>query len=188
MISLKDAAKRNYNNIFVIGRFQPLHKGHMQMLSNAFNIIWPDEMTVIVGNSGKISARNPMTMEQVVRQFEVLEIPASWDILKDNEDWDLWYEDLMKIIMPSSLGIHGLLCPCKDADTTSYLYWIEEKFKNSFDSYMHLDFIKIEDISNINASDIRNGMYGKDLDLIPSHILDERLKNYLKTNHIQIFG
>lgn len=79
----------------VIGRFQPLHKGHLLLLNRA--ITHSQVTLVIIGSSNEYrTAKNPLTYEEresLIRQFYVSHNDRLVIVpLPDNEDEDKWKE------------------------------------------------------------------------------------------------
>lgn len=55
--------KKKYDYVFFLGRFQPLHNGHLQVIKKAFELT--DNLIMLVGSSNvSRSIRNPFTFEE----------------------------------------------------------------------------------------------------------------------------
>ena len=61
--------KKKYDYVFFIGRFQPLHNGHVQVIKKAFELT--DNLIMLVGSSNvSRSIRNPFTFEERKHMIE----------------------------------------------------------------------------------------------------------------------
>ena len=59
---------KKYNRVVFIGRFQPLHQGHIDTINKAFE--YADEVFVLVGSSNRPrSIDNPFTFEERKRMI-----------------------------------------------------------------------------------------------------------------------
>jgi bifunctional NMN adenylyltransferase/nudix hydrolase len=73
----------------VVGRFQPLHKGHCAVIDHALR--HSDRVMVIVGSSNVVDERNPFTTEERISMLKLLypyiDIASKKDVQGDDFKW-----------------------------------------------------------------------------------------------------
>ena len=153
-----------------IGRFQPFHNGHKAVIDAALE--QAKEVVVVVGSSfAARNIRNPFTFEErkamikaVFPTDQVIVVPVSDYPYDDNK----WVNAIQKIVdetVPYAKDV-GLIGHSKD--NTSYYLNIFPRWKNH---------VEVEDVGGINATDIRNRLFGNcaiaALDNMPDAARDE---------------
>ena len=86
-----------YKAGLLVGRFQPFHKGHLQLIQKSFNYI--KTMIIGVGSVGKIDGDNFLTFRERKAMLEMVIRKEGWNDkvskivpLKDFNDDKLWLE------------------------------------------------------------------------------------------------
>jgi len=136
-----------------IGRFQPFHNGHKAVIEAALE--QAKEVVVVVGSSfAARNIRNPFTFQERKAMIEavfptdrVKIVPVSDYPYDDNK----WINSIMRIVestVPHAVDI-GLIGHSKDS--TSYYLEIFPRWKNH---------VEVADVGGINATDIRNCLFG----------------------------
>ena len=177
--------KKKVNNKIplFIGRFQPLHKGHLHVITSILN--WHDEIKIGIGSSQLSNLKNdPFTSEERKRfiesslesegiersRFKIYDIPDIFNARK-------WVEHVISIV--------------GDVDIIySNSGWVRELFQNK--GYSLADKLLIE-MEKFNATVIRNAINSDDsiwIELVPEAISKlvkdfngiERIKKYYKNN------
>ncbi len=125
--------KKTHAFVAVVGRFQPLHDGHLQLLQEALRM--GGSVVVVLGSSfGSRSVRNPWTWEERREMFRQALSDADFrrcifvpvhDYFYDNERWVL---KLKEEVWGRIAGLSGNATPDlvwlgvgKDASTAAYL-------------------------------------------------------------------
>ena len=101
MLLLSYVSDMNYKIGFVLGRFQPFHRGHRYLIDKALEQC--ESIIVGVGSANKQDEKNPFSFEERKKQISeaikkqnyasrIISIIA----LDDNPDDDIWLEDLLK--------------------------------------------------------------------------------------------
>ncbi|MCX6817808.1 MAG: adenylyltransferase/cytidyltransferase family protein [Candidatus Aenigmarchaeota archaeon] len=62
-------ARKKFVNALFIGRFQPLHDGHMEVIRDAAGS--SDKLTIIIAGPGKPDARNPFSFSERKRMIKL---------------------------------------------------------------------------------------------------------------------
>jgi bifunctional NMN adenylyltransferase/nudix hydrolase len=154
-----------------IGRFQPFHNGHKAVIEAALE--QAKEVVVVVGSSfAARNLRNPFTFEERKAMIEacftepkyfnyygaqgrvklprVRVVPVS-DFPYDDNKWVNAIQKIVDETIPDAKDV-GLIGHSKDS--TSYYLNIFPRWKNH---------VEVEDVSGINATDIRNSIFGTHL-------------------------
>lgn len=90
---------RKFGVGLVIGRFQPFHKGHEYLFSEALKVC--DKIIIGIGSSNKKSKTNPWStrerrtfLKEFLRQNKLEDRVVKIINLNDNPDDDVWFENL----------------------------------------------------------------------------------------------
>lgn len=154
----------------IIGRFQPLHKGHLKMIETALDSV--DELIIILGSaSNGRSLRNPFLVEEIYQSIikfvdknRIRVIEGIGDLLYDD---DLWISEIRETIYDVTSLTDEIIVFGHDKDQTSY--------------YLKMFPYKVIDCGlheNVHAVDIRNEYFGKQT--ISDQALDkEFLENFM---------
>ncbi len=155
-----------------IGRFQPFHNGHKAVIDAALE--QAKEVVVVVGSSfAARNIRNPFTFEERkamieacftepqhftyegaqgrVKTSRVKVVPVS-DYPYDDNKWVNAIQRIVDATVPNAKDV-GLIGHSKDS--TSYYLNIFPRWKNH---------VEVPNIDGINATDIRNALFGNVLD------------------------
>lgn len=139
-----------------IGRFQPFHNGHKAVIDAALEKA--KEVVIVIGSSFQArNIRNPFTFEErkamikaVYPQDNVKVVPVS-DYPYDDNKWMNSIRIAVKNTVPEAENI-GLIGHSKDS--TSYYLEIFPDWKGH---------VEVDNVDNINATDIRKMMFGDNL-------------------------
>lgn len=163
---------KEYNLAVLVGRFQPFHNGHLEVVTQGLELA--DKLLIIVGSSGAApTIKNPFTFEE--RKNFILssldDKQKSNVIVRPIRDYhntdQLWVSDVLNKINEASEGTENVCLIGNYKDSSSYYLKYFPQF----------DFRPITTKSNIDATTIRNSLFkeGKILhDLIP-----EAVSNFL---------
>jgi len=89
----------------IVGRFQPLHKGHLHMIRKAMERY--DEIIIIIGSINKHDFNNPLTYEERVRIFRACGIKCKIYGVPDVYDDKKWVESIFKVAGDFDVVISG---------------------------------------------------------------------------------
>ena len=164
--ALRNSQKRDA--LVFIGRFQPFHNGHKAVIEAALE--QAKEVVVVVGSSfAARNIRNPFTFEERKAMIEAtfpdetMEMYSTFGALQQGPrlhivpvsdypyDDNKWVNAIQKIVdetVPHAQDV-GLIGHSKDS--TSYYLNIFPRWKNH---------VEVEDVGGINATDIRNCLFG----------------------------
>lgn len=144
-----------------IGRFQPFHLGHLQVVEKAATEV--DTLIIFIGSAQHSNQqRNPFSFEDrkkmILESISHISLNIEIEPLLDCEDDIDWLNQIKQAIAnrKDPIRIYGAN---KDA-TTWYLCWIENELK--------VEFINLENSLNICATDIRT--YFHDLDYVKARV------------------
>jgi len=178
-----------------IGRCQPFHKGHQEII----NEILLEGLTPIIvlgsSNDDRDRFKNPLTYAQRKELIRLIypNIPIIFIRGVDYSDWDMWFSNLTNDIgdtLHKEIDYNGdivndivLFSHNKEVDRTSFTF-NNKKYKNTFYTDIFRDrgivlkqvqFVKRTDVKiNANARDIRENIEGM------KHLLDARVYFKLK--------
>jgi nicotinamide-nucleotide adenylyltransferase len=79
-----------------IGRFQPLHKGHLEVLSKALKSV--DRLIVVIGSSQASDARNCFTLAERKKMVRAAITPFRIIALRDYPDDAMWTKALLRLV------------------------------------------------------------------------------------------
>ncbi len=172
-----ETVRRQHENkkrdaLVFIGRFQPFHNGHKAVIDAALE--QAHEVVVVVGSSfAARNIRNPFTFEERkamieacftepqhftyegaqgrVKTSRVKVVPVS-DYPYDDNKWVNAIQRIVDATVPNAKDV-GLIGHSKDS--TSYYLNIFPRWKNH---------VEVPNIDGINATDIRNALFGNVLD------------------------
>jgi bifunctional NMN adenylyltransferase/nudix hydrolase len=153
---------RKYHYAVFIGRFQPLHNGHLENLTNAMDIA--DKVIVLVGSAfAARNIRNPFSFAEryamIVNsvpdvQQHRLTIKPIRDFLYNDQDWIAEVQGVVNdVIDPYDEEIKVALVGAKKDDTTFYL-----------DMFPQWTFVQTNEVVNHAATVIRDKYFSYDID------------------------
>ena len=162
----------------LLGRFEPLHKGHESIIDEIFAMgLRP---LLLVGGSGRADDRHPYSDHQ--RHSMLRRIYGySIDIvhIEDKEDWDDWFLDINQHILPSD----AIFVNNKEQDRVAFTLNGKD-YTNAFYTDIWEDngytvhkvtFPAKLGIDGINATDIRKDIEGN------AHMLSSSVLSYLRS-------
>ncbi|MBN9542428.1 MAG: adenylyltransferase/cytidyltransferase family protein [Alphaproteobacteria bacterium] len=167
-------SQKKYEYTFYIGRFQPVHNGHIRVMEEALNI--SDKLIVLCGSADKSGTeKNPLTfMERanLIRKVMDKKFPGRVMITSINDyPFDKQWEDAVhKAVSTLTSGSKSIALVGHFKDDSSY-------YLNNFPEF---ELVKMPNYDNINATDIRKNIREKNLDavkaVIPSIIYEDVIK------------
>lgn len=155
-----------YDLLVFIGRFQPLHLGHQEVIERALSL--SKDVLVLVGGEGKArSARNPLTFLERYNLIKKLYPTVKVRGIKDHTYNDnAWIEEVQRTVKEVALG-DGQWSPDGLRDLKIGLIGCE---KDHTSYYLHLfpdwDSESVHFVNPLNATDIRRELYE---DLVEPH-------------------
>jgi bifunctional NMN adenylyltransferase/nudix hydrolase len=149
-----------------IGRFQPVHEGHVHALGVAASQV--QKLYILVGSANQCrSIRNPWTFEER-KQMLQLKLHAqritNYEIIPLNDyrySDTQWMSDVRATIEHYDMGTPTLFGHMKEGN--DYLKWFPE-----------LKFKSIEAQYSINATEIRNRMFAENDPFMPETVRGDR--------------
>ena len=148
---------KKYDVLFYIGRFQPLHNGHISIINRALELA--DRVVIMVGTPNSYrSLRNPFTYEEVSNCIKTMYPDNNVHVVELRDavySDDLWIQEVLatigkeilyKLLGSSKCAIIG----CDKDSTTYYLKMLEQ--------YIDIEYVKTDNQS-INSTDIRYALY-----------------------------
>lgn len=150
---------KKYDTLVYIGRFQPIHNAHLEIMRRA--LLEAKRLIVIVGSADQPRThKNPFTFEErkelIVQctasksDAELIVVP-NVDTIYDDDAWIIRVQDIVYDNTPAGEDKIAIIGSKKDKDTEAYL--------NMFPQW---DFYDVPHQEILNASDIRN-MYFSDI-------------------------
>ncbi len=163
---------KQYKNAVIIGRFQPIHNGHIELFNKAFSLA--ENVIVLIGScNGPRTYKNPFSFEQrrnIIFQMLALrgvrnEAPytdakLSIKPLKDYKyNDDKWMHQVQNLVPQGSTVLVGF----KKDHSTRYLDW--------FPQWEYFDVEEDPDSAAIDATTVRSVLFeGKNTAFIRSAI------------------
>ena len=142
---------------FMIGRFMPLHNGHIEAINTAAKQV--NQLIVLVGSMGVRNERNPFTIQERLKMI--------------NECNEFWEKDKITLIPifdltnenDSSLEwgnyLYNTVTKITNCELLKYFTSeSEEKMMKWFGNNKKLNIIYFERFSNISATKIRESING----------------------------
>ena len=176
LFSFNAYANKKYDYTIYIGRFQPIHNGHIKVIDEAMLV--SDKIIIICGSIDKFNTeKNPLSFDQRKMLIEsVIESKYSGryhiigvkDMPKES-DWNKGILSQVNNISGNSKNI-AIIGHFKD-DSSYYL-------KN----FPMWGLVTVDNHMNINATDIRKAITKGNMeavkDLLPSNVLDYMINYY----------
>lgn len=145
-----------------IGRFQPVHNGHIHALGVAASQV--EKLYILVGSANQCrSIRNPWTFQERKQMLQLklhAERITNYEILPLNDyrySNTQWMSDVRATIEHFNMGVPTLFGHMKEGN--DYLKWFPE-----------LKFKSIESVYKINATQIREEMFETNDPLMPETV------------------
>ncbi len=142
--------EKPYNSVVLIGRFQPLHNAHLEIIKRCTALT--DHLVVIVGSSKQPRTyKNPFTFEeraQMIRNATAglslnVHIEANVDTIYNDQAWAVRVQGIMSKYR--CLGRKDAIIGHKKDGSSFYL-----------DMFPQWDYINVEQIEPLGATDIRD--------------------------------
>ena len=129
------------NKGYILGRFTPLHNGHIELIDKALHEV--DDLTIILGSPNRgTSLKNPFSVEERKHMIQKVFPTVKFDTMDDMYDTDLWTRIF------KSKTKDGTVFGFKKSDGSSD--WVDY-----LDNYVELDVKGV----NISATDVREIIY-----------------------------
>lgn len=154
---------KKYDYAVYIGRFQPLHNGHVENIQNALSIA--ENVIVLVGSAfAARNIRNPFTFDErrnmilkvidFEKRHDRLVVRPIRDFLYNDQDWIAEVQGVVyEIIDKYDEDVRVALVGAKKDDTTYYL--------NMFPQW---EFVATNEVVNHAATTIRDKYFSYDID------------------------
>lgn len=167
---------------FVVGRFQPLHNGHIELIKQAIELSEGGYTVIFIGSADKVQdARNPFTyvqrtdmiMKSLADYAGLYSIHALHDKPSD-DDWLRQIEYILNIINTSlDKPVRKYKAVVCDKDNFT------KASNDLFNKIPGCEIIHINDIYGLNATDIRKKLYLNKLSIDSLHELPNGTKQVL---------
>lgn len=165
---------KKYDTVVLIGRFQPVHRAHVEILRRAHEL--GDQVKVIIGSSFlPRTYKNPFTFQErvnmITESLYEAGLPAqsafSFSGSPDFYDDQKWAQNIQQLVGSES-GKTLLIGHNKDEST----YYLE--------MFPQWEFLDVEAIEPLNATDIRSLYFRKDFNLsYLKSVLPESVQKWL---------
>lgn len=168
---------KKYDTIVFIGRFQPLHTAHVEMLYHASALA--DKLIIIVGSTDQPRTfKNPWTFDERARLisnaldningYSEYVIEKNHDTIYNNQAWAVRIQQIVNANTSPNDKI-ALIGHKKD-ETSFYL-----------DMFPQWDTIEEKEVEQLNASDIRDLYFKQDANLkYLKHVVPESTMKFLE--------
>lgn len=142
---------KKYDTLVFCGRFQPFHKGHEKVVKEAIKKAF--EVVIVIGSSFQPrTPKNPFTFVEREAMIKAVFPQASVKVVGVMDypyDDNAWVSAVQGAVDSVKTGVRtGLIGHSKDS--SSYYLDIFPDWN---------DHVEVENVGNINATDIRNDMY-----------------------------
>ncbi len=163
-----------YNSVVLIGRFQPLHNAHLEIIKRCTALT--DHLVVIVGSSKQPRTyKNPFTFEeraQMIRNAAAglslnVHVEANIDTIYNDQAWAVRVQGIMSKYR--CLGRKDAIIGHKKDGSSFYL-----------DMFPQWDYVNVEKIEPLGATDIRDLYFKRDANMRFIHgVVPETTFNFL---------
>lgn len=143
-----DSAPNQRDLAVVIGRFQPLHKGHIQLIQSAYR--YSKNVLVLVGSSYIApTTKNPFSYElrrdMIKSEFPNVEVRPVVDDLYNDQQWIASVHSAVEEFNPNSVCLIGH----KKDQSSWYL-----------DAFPKWEYIETSPLKDCDGTEIRNTLFG----------------------------
>lgn len=158
--------EKEYDLVVYIGRFQPFHNGHADVLSKISQ--YAKKTLVIIGSiSAPRTPKNPFSFEErkemITKNTHIQYMQVS-GVLDYTYDSTRWIEAVSEIVKSASkAGDKIAIAGHKKDNSSSYLEWFRQWEFIEVDSYTHYG-------EQVNATDIRNRYFENKIGQIDGYI------------------
>lgn len=162
---------KKYKVAVVIGRFQPIHNGHLELIDSAYKLA--DNVICLVGSSySSRTIKNPFSFEERSKLIlslykEIIPVPIR-DFLYDDSAWASSVNKNIRFVAEevfNTIESKDIVIVGHKKDKSSY-------YLNMFPQF---DYHEVDKTSFINATDIREYWYKEQFDLIEGLVPEETL-------------
>lgn len=171
---------KEYDIVVFIGRFQPFHSAHSEILKKALE--YGKKVYILVGSAYKArDIKNPWTWEEraniilssyiknnnIISNIKI--VPLRDNLYNDQK----WAEDVQKIVLSDA----------KDNDKIAIIGHLKDDSSYYLKMFPQWDLINLENIDGINATDIRNAYFSNTENFFNSEIakyVNETTLHFLK--------
>ncbi len=139
----------------IIGRFQPLHNGHVELIREASREC--DDVVLVIGSSNVHDEANPFTFEERERMIKMVIGVIQTIPMEDVTDDDAWVASVIENVPPFDIVYAG--------DEEDLKLWTGSRFKTK----------SIGRIGGIRGTDIRKKIIDQDeswKDQVPAVLVD----------------
>ena len=146
-----------YNTLVLIGRFQPLHNAHLEIIKRATALT--NELVIIVGSAKQPRTyKNPFTFEERVAMIKAatsglslsIHIEPNIDTMYNDQAWAVRVQGIVSKYRV--LGGRTAVIGHKKDDSSFYL-----------DMFPQWEFVDVEKIEPLGATDIRDLYFKRDV-------------------------
>ena len=148
-----------YNTLVLIGRFQPLHNAHLEIIKRATALT--DELVIIAGSAKQPRTyKNPFTFEDRVAMIKAatgglsirIHVEPNIDTIYNDQAWAVRIQGIVSKYRV--LGGRTAVIGHKKDDSSFYL-----------DMFPQWDFVDVEKIEPLGATDIRDLYFKRDVNM-----------------------
>ena len=175
-------SKEKLDIAVMIGRFQPAHKAHIQIINRALEIA--NRLVIIIGSHNKPrTVKNPFTSEEregLIRSAlskdtnKLVDFSYVEDTIYNTQDW---VRSIQEAVNKKAVGF-----PWKeDSMYSDYSVILVGHHKDDTSYYLDMfpqwGYLEISNIDDVNSTDIRNNYFGSDKDF--DDRLPQSIANFL---------
>lgn len=162
---------KKYKVAVVIGRFQPIHNGHLELIEKAQGLA--ENVICLIGSSySSKTIKNPFSYEErseLVHSIfpQIITAPIR-DFLYDDSAWSAQVDKIIRTISEDLFAT---------TDTKKIVLVGHKKDKSSYylNMFPQFDYHETERNLYLNATDIREYWYKEQFDLIEGHVPEQTL-------------
>jgi bifunctional NMN adenylyltransferase/nudix hydrolase len=150
---------KQYNTLVLIGRFQPLHNAHLEIIKRATALT--DQLVVICGSANQPRTyKNPFTFDERARMIRNataglsmrVNVEPNIDTIYNDQAWAVRVQGIVSkyAVLGGKVGVIGH----KKDESSFYL-----------DMFPQWDFVNVEQIEPLGATNIRDLFFKRDVNM-----------------------
>lgn len=166
---------KKYKLAVFIGRFQPIHKGHLSVIRKALSMA--DNLLMILGSSNQArSIKNPWTYPERIKMIQDSLFPEESKNIYFSASQD-WFYNEARWLTEIQESVYSFCPSNKDIVLVGHIKDDSSYYLKSFPQW---DFHECGDYELLNATDIRNKYFQSQLyysEYMENNISKEKLSN-----------